>query len=121
MATLSLSDTETLVMNAIWAAGGKAPARDISRQVSAITGCTNASVYTYIQRLIAKGAIVREDPGFLCRATIDKSDYRITELKEMVDLLFDGDPESLVAALVSSKQIAPEKLDALKALADSIE
>ncbi len=121
MGTPSLSDTETLVMNAIWAAGGKAPAKDVSLQVAEKTGCTRATAYTYIQRLIAKGAVIREDPGFICRATIDRSEYRASEVREMVERLFDGDPESLVATLVSSRQIAPEKLDTLKDLADSIE
>jgi len=53
-------------------------------------GWKPTTTYTVIKRLIDKGAIVREEPGFVCRANVSKRTVQKIETKVLLDKLFNG-------------------------------
>ena len=68
---IRLHEGELNVMELLWSNKVLA-AKDISKIIKEYIGWEKNTTYTYIKRLIDKGAITREDPGFLCRAAISK-------------------------------------------------
>jgi len=65
-------------------------AKDISKIIKEYIGWEKNTTYTVIKRLIDKGAIKREDPGFLCRAAISKRAVQNIETKALLDKLYNG-------------------------------
>ena len=56
---------ELNVMELLWSNKALA-ARDISKIIKEYIGWEKNTTYTVIKRLIDKGAVTREDPGFIC-------------------------------------------------------
>lgn len=115
MAT-SFADAELKVMNVIWRAGGKASAREIAAQLADVYGYTRGATYALIHRCIEKGAVRRDDPGFVCVALASQDDVRTEQADKLVDTLFDGSAELLCAALVNDRKISLSELDRLREL-----
>lgn len=65
-------------------------AKDISKIIKEYIGWEKNTTYTVIKRLIDKGAIKREDPGFLCKAAISKRTVQNIETKVLLDKLYNG-------------------------------
>ena len=65
-------------------------AKDIADIISEYIGWKKNTTYTVINRLVAKGAIVRQEPGFICKAAISKRAAQRTETKALLDKLFNG-------------------------------
>ena len=63
---MRLHEGELNVMELLWSNKVLA-AKDISKIIKEYIGWEKNTTYTVIKRLINKGAIRREDPGFLCR------------------------------------------------------
>ena len=60
---IRLHEGELNVMELLWSNKVLA-AKDISKIIKEYIGWEKNTTYTYIKRLIDKGAITREDPGF---------------------------------------------------------
>ena len=69
---IRLHEGELNVMELLWSNKALA-AKDIAKIIKEYIGWEKNTTYTVIKRLIDKGAIEREDPGFICRAIISKS------------------------------------------------
>ena len=112
---MKLFDSELKVMNVLWR-GGDRTAKEISDILKAETGWNMNTTYTVIKKCIAKGAIERSEPGFLCRALIPKEAVQQAETDELIGKLYDGSVDKLFAALLGSKKLSPEQIARLKAL-----
>lgn len=112
----SFADAELKVMNVIWRAGGKASAREIAAQLADAYGYTRGATYALIHRCIEKGAVRRDDPGFVCVALASQDDVRAEQADKLVDTLFDGSAELLCTALVNDRKISLSELDRLREL-----
>ena len=67
MKEIRLHEGELNVMELLWS-NKELAAKDISKIIKEYIGWEKNTTYTVIKRLINKGAIVREDPGFICKA-----------------------------------------------------
>ena len=114
---VKLFDSELKVMNVLWKEGDKT-AKEISDILKSETGWNVNTTYTVIKKCIAKGAIERSEPGFLCRALIPKEAVQEAETDELIGKLFDGSVDKLFAALLGSKKLSAEQLARLKELVD---
>lgn len=86
---IRLHEGELNVMELLWSNKVLA-AKDISKIIKEYVGWEKNTTYTVIKRLIEKGAIKREDPGFLCRAAISKKAVQTIETKALLDKLYNG-------------------------------
>lgn len=68
-----------------------------------------------------KRAVIRSEPGFICSAAIPKEDVQQSEMKNLVEKLFDGSPDMLISALLKSKNLNGEKFSKLREIIDSLE
>lgn len=86
---IRLHEGELNIMELLWSNKVLA-AKDISKIIKEYIGWEKNTTYTVIKRLIDKGAIKREDPGFLCRAAISKRAVQNIETKALLDKLYNG-------------------------------
>ncbi len=114
---MKLFDSELKVMNVLWSKGSRT-AKEISDILKAETGWNMNTTYTVIKKCIAKGAIERSEPGFLCRALILKEAVQEAETDELIGKLYDGSVDKLFASLLGRKKLSAEQLTRLKQLVE---
>ncbi len=115
--SMKLFDSELKVMNVLWQ-GGDRTAKEISDILKAETGWNMNTTYTVIKKCIAKGAIERSEPGFVCHALIPKEAVQEAETDELIGKLFDGSVDQLFAALLGRKKLSAEQLARLKEMVE---
>jgi BlaI family transcriptional regulator, penicillinase repressor len=86
---LRLHEGELNVMELIWSNKVLA-AKDIAKIIKEYIGWEKNTTYTVIKRLIDKGAIKRNDPGFFCTALVSKSTVQKIETQVLLEKLFNG-------------------------------
>lgn len=89
MNDIRLHEGELNIMELLWSNKVLA-AKDISKIIKEYIGWEKNTTYTVINRLIEKGAISREDPGFVCRALISKRTVQNIETKALLDKVYNG-------------------------------
>ena len=114
---MKLFDSELKVMNVLWRDGDRT-AKEISDILKAETGWNMNTTYTVIKKCIAKGAIARSEPGFLCHAFIPKEAVQQTETDELIGKLYDGSVDKLFAALLGRKKLSPQQIAKLKQIVE---
>lgn len=115
-----LFDSELKVMNVLWKEGD-VTAKHIAEVLKGVTGWNVNTTYTLIKRCIAKGAIQRSEPNFLCHALITKEAVQEAETDTLIDKIFDGAADKLFASLLNRKKLSQEELRRLRQLMDELE
>ena len=87
--TIRLHEGELNVMELLWY-NKELAAKDISKIIKEYIGWEKNTTYTVIKRLIDKGAIERNDPGFICKAKIDKRTVQKIETEALLSKLFNS-------------------------------
>lgn len=89
MEEIHIHEGELNIMELLWS-NKMLAAKDIAKIIKEYIGWEKNTTYTVIKRLIDKGAIKRENPGFLCRATISKRTIQNTETNTLITRYFNG-------------------------------
>ena len=113
-----LFDSERKVMEVLWEADAPVTAKEIAARLSERVGWNKNTTYTVIKKCIAKGAIERSEPRFLCHALIPKEAVQEAETDELIGKLFDGSVDKLFVALLGSKRLSADQIARLKELVD---
>lgn len=117
---MKLVDSELKVMDVIWKEGD-ITAKHISDILKERVGWNMNTTYTLIKRCIAKGAIERREPNFVCHALIPKEQVQQQQTDELIDKVFDGSVDKLFASLLGRRTMSREQIDRLKRLVDELE
>lgn len=115
-----LFDSELKVMQVLWRQGDM-PARDIAAVLKQETGWNVNTTYTLIKRCIAKGAIQRSEPNFLCHALVRKEEVQEAETNELIDKIYDGSADKLFAALLGRKKLSADQIERLRQIVGELE
>lgn len=118
--TIKLFDSELKVMDVLWREGDTT-AKHISDVLGADIGWNMNTTYTVIKKCVAKGAIERTEPNFMCRALISKEDVQEAETDELIGKLYDGSVDKLFAALLERKDLTAEQIEKLRQLVGGFE
>ncbi len=110
---MKLQASELKIMNILWEQGDL-PAKSIAEILSDEIGWNKNTTYTLIKRCIAKGAIERREPKFICHALVAKETVQEQETNELIDKVYDGSEDKLFAALLGRKKLSKSKLDMLR-------
>ena len=86
---IRLHEGELNIMELLWSNKVLA-AKDIAKIIKEYIGWEKNTTYTVIKRLIDKGAIEREEPGFICKALISKRQVQSIETKALLNKLFNS-------------------------------
>ncbi len=117
---IKLFDSELKVMDVLWK-DGDMTAKRISDILKDEIGWNMNTTYTVIKKCIAKGAIERSEPNFMCHALIAKETVQETETEELIDKLFDGSADLLFASLLGGKQLSTDQIERLRQMVAEME
>lgn len=117
--SIKLFDSELKVMDVLWREGDMT-AKKISDILKEEIGWNMNTTYTVIKKCIAKGAIGRSEPNFMCSALIRKETVQAAEAEELVGKLFDGSPNLLFASLLGSGKLSDEQIGKLRRMIDEL-
>lgn len=115
MKEIRLHEGELNVMELLWSNKALA-AKDISKIIKEYIGWEKNTTYTVIKRLIEKGAITREDPGFICRANISKKKVQEIETKALIDKLYNGSMSNFISEYLMNQKLTDSDIMNLKFL-----
>lgn len=119
MLSIKLFDSELKVMDVLWRKGDTT-AKRISDILGEEIGWNMNTTYTVIKKCIAKGAISRSEPNFVCHAEISKNQVQSDEISIFVDKLFDGAADKLVASLIDNKKLSQDEINRLKEMVEKL-
>lgn len=106
---LRLHEGELNVMELLWSNKVLA-AKDISKIIKEYIGWEKNTTYTVIKRLIDKGAISREDPGFLCRAEVTKKQVQEIETQALLSKMFNGSLTTFITDYLDNCKLTTEQV-----------
>jgi predicted transcriptional regulator len=113
-------DSELKVMEVLWQ-NGAMTARDLAGLLQEQVGWRKTTTYTVIKKCLDKGVVAKEDPNFLCRPLVTREQVQKLETADLIDKMYDGAPDQLIAALLDSETLSPEQIRRLKRLVEELE
>ena len=119
-----LPDAELEVLACLWN-GKDATAGEIRESLARFRPMAHGSVLTLLKRLGEKGLVTRRKSGkgkaYSYRATRRPGPTYRRILANLTDRVFNGNPVTLVAALLESRTPSPEELDQIRQLLDDLQ
>lgn len=113
-----LFDSELKVMEPLWE-GGPQTAGELAKRLAAAVGWNRNTTYTVIKKLIDKGAVSRNDPGFLCTPLVTREEVQRQETDSLISRLFGGSATQFLSAFLSERDLTPAEADQLRELIGS--
>ena len=110
---MRLHEGELNVMELLWSNKVLA-AKDISKIIKEYIGWEKNTTYTVIKRLINKGAVRREDPGFLCSAEVTKKEIQVIETKALLNKMYNGSLSTFINDYLGNRKLSLEETMELK-------
>ena len=101
---MKLFDSELRVMELLWDLGPMR-ASDIAKKLGEEIGWNKNTTYTVIKKCLSKGAIGREDPGFICTARVSRETVQQQETSELIRKLFKNSKKDFLAAFFEAEEI----------------
>ncbi|WP_340022753.1 BlaI/MecI/CopY family transcriptional regulator [Paenibacillus sp. FSL K6-1096] len=117
---VKLFDSELKVMEILWELG-ETTAKRIAEILKQETGWSKTTTYTVIKKCIEKEAVQRADPNFVCRPLITREQAQEQETLELIDKMYGGAADKLVASLLDRRILSAEEIRRLKQLVDLLE
>ncbi|MBP3729570.1 MAG: BlaI/MecI/CopY family transcriptional regulator [Lachnospiraceae bacterium] len=108
-----LFDSEMRLMGFLWEEGPLS-AKALSLLAGERYGWNKNTTYTVLTRLVNKGRVERQDPGFFCRALVSREQVQRSETKGLLNRFFGGSKKALFSALLEDESLTQEEWDALK-------
>ena len=99
-------DSELKLMELIWEQeGSNVTAKELSRQAEESIGWNKNTTYTILKKLVEKGYVERQEPGFICRALISRETVQQRETKGLLNRIFGGSRKALFSALLEEEAL----------------
>lgn len=115
---IRLHEGELNVMELLWSNKVLA-AKDISKIIKEYVGWEKNTTYTVIKRLIDKGAIERQDPGFLCRSLVTKKQIQIIETDALLNKLYNSSLVCFITEYLNAQKLSSSEIDELERLVEN--
>ena len=107
-------------MNCLWEAGeDPVEARLVASHTAQLYGWNKNTTYTVLNKLIAKGYIQREEPGFCCRALLSRDQAREAEIHNLAQRFFQGSVQKLVLCCLQGESLSCQQLQEPRGILDS--
>lgn len=118
MGEIRLHEGELNVMELLWSNKALA-AKDIAKIIKEYIGWEKNTTYTVIKRLINKGAITREEPGFICRANVTKKKVQNIETQALLNQLYNGSISNFITSYLASQKLSGTDIAELQKIISS--
>jgi BlaI family transcriptional regulator, penicillinase repressor len=117
---VKLFDSELKVMEILWNEGD-ITAKRIADILGKQVGWSKTTTYTVIKKCIAKGAISRIEPGFLCNALITREQAQEYETTELINKMYGGVADRLIASLLGRNDLNAKEIERLKRIVKELD
>jgi len=113
----SLSELQLDIMRVLWTRGA-CTTTEVTEALRAERNLAHTTVSTLLTRLEKRGVVAASRDGrqLIYRAAIEEAQVRRSMVSGLLDSLFGGDAQALVAHLVREDEIAAEDLAAVREL-----
>lgn len=112
-----LTDRELEIMQLLWE-HEKLSAGEIAGYFLKTQNQFRNTTYTFISRLLEKGVIRRDDPGFICVPLYERDVLLLNEAKSFIDKIYDGSFQDMFAQFVRQQALSPQDISELQKLID---
>ena len=112
---MKLFDSELNILDILWQQGDTT-AKRIAEILKEQTGWSKTTTYTVIKKCIDKSAVERQEPNFVCHALITKEQAREEETTALINKMYDGMSDQLVAAILGRKKLSQKEIQKLKSI-----
>ena len=112
---LKLYDSELKIMEFLWQVSS-ASAKEIAAEMAQSVGWSKTTTYTVLKKCVEKGAINRTEPGFICRPAVAKELVQEYETRELINKMYQGSADLLVASLIDRQKLSATEIARLKDL-----
>lgn len=117
---MKLYDSELKIMEYLWKVQ-ETTARKIAFEMENTVGWSKTTTYTVLKKCVEKGAVARKEPGFQCTPLISREEAQRYATRELIDKMYDGSADLLVASLLGDQVLSGEEIDKLKQLVQNLE
>jgi predicted transcriptional regulator len=117
---MKLFDSELHIMEILWDEGDTT-AKRIAEITKTRIGWSKTTTYTIIKKCLDKGAIERLDPNFVCHALVTREQVQEYETTELINKMYNGAPDTLIASLLGQRRLTSEEIGRLKKLIETME
>lgn len=112
-------DSELKVLEFLWDSG-ELTARDIAAQAKEQVGWSKTTTYTVLKKCVEKGLVKRTEPSFRCRAIVTRQEAQQRETQGLIDRMYGGAADRLVASLLEGKVLSADGIDRLRKLVEEL-
>ena len=112
-------DSELKIMEILWS-GGERTAKEIAVLAADQAGWSKTTTYTVLKKCVEKGLAERTDPGFRCRALVTREEVRRRETRGLIDRMYGGSADRLVASLLEGRTLSGEEIARLRRLVEDL-
>ncbi len=112
-------DSELKILELLWE-NGELSAKDIAAQAKEQVGWSKTTTYTVLKKCVEKGLVERTEPGFLCRALVTRQQVQQRETRELIDRMYGGAADRLVASLLEGRHLSAEEIQRLRKLVEEL-
>ena len=110
---IRLFDSEIRLMELLWECG-PIKAKALSLLAAERIGWNKNTTYTILTKLVDKGAVTRDEPGFLCTPAITRLQVQRGETASLIGKLFQGSRRAFLSAFLDGEALSAEEIDVLK-------
>ncbi len=114
---IKLFESELKVMDLLWKEGDM-PAKEIALQLKQQIGWSKTTTYTVLKKCVEKQAISRTEPGFVCKPLISRAEVQKAETKELIDRMYGGSEDLLIACLLGKQEMTSEDIARLRKIVE---
>jgi BlaI family penicillinase repressor len=116
---IKLFDSELKIMEILWREGDTT-AKRIAQIAKEQIGWSKTTTYTVIKKCIDKGAIERYTENFICHPLVTREEVQEYETTELINRMYDGTADKLVASVLGRKNLTREEIEHLKQLVERL-
>ena len=113
MEQIKLFEGELKLMEILWANEG-ATAKELTLIAADKIGWNKNTTYTVIKKLVAKGAVKREEPAFVCRSLIGREDVGREEAKTVLRSFFGGSVKAMLSSFMAEGALSEGEAEELR-------
>ncbi|QOR35122.1 BlaI/MecI/CopY family transcriptional regulator [Clostridium sp. 'deep sea'] len=119
MKKIKLFDAELRLMELIWQQQ-KQPvsAKQLSILANDEIGWNKNTTYTVIKKLVAKNAVKREEPNYICVPLISRDQVQLAETRDLINKLFEGSVKTFFSSFIKKENLTDDEISQLKDLID---
>jgi predicted transcriptional regulator len=117
MEKIKLFEGELKLMELLWENEGIS-AKEMTLLAADTIGWNKNTTYTVIKKLVAKGVIKRDEPGFICHSLVGREDVGREEVKAVLRSFFGGSVKAMFSSFMEEGALSIEDAEELRRMID---